>query len=63
MEKFKSTLVTILSLMFTMMGFIFVLYYIQNEMSILSFMIGILGFMITFLPAHEKWKEFFKEKL
>lgn len=61
MEKFKSMVVAILSFILTLIGFMFIFYYLQNEISVISFLIGLLGFMSVFLPAYEKWKEFFKD--
>jgi len=63
MKNFKLILATVFSLILTMLGYLFVLYYLQNEFSIISFVVGLMGFMISFSPAYEKWKEFFKENL
>jgi hypothetical protein len=59
MKSFKSLLAILLSFVMTIFGLITLFYYIQNEISILSFIVGLLGFVIIFLPAYESWKNFF----
>jgi len=61
MTKFKELMAIVLATLVTLFGFLFLFYYLQNEFSILTFVLGMLGWMVSFSPAYEKWKEFFNE--
>lgn len=57
----KNFLSKCLAFIVVTIGFLFVLYYLQNEFSVITFVLGLLGFLVSFTPAYEKWKEFFNE--
>ena len=59
MSKVKSLFSTLLSVILTMVGIICIMVYLKSTNTITGFIIGMLGFGITFQPAYEKWKEFF----
>lgn len=61
MTKFKELMVIVLATLVTFLGFLLIFYYLQNEFSILTFILGLLGWFVSFSPAYEGWKEFFNE--
>jgi hypothetical protein len=56
MSKFLSILCTTSVLL---IGFGCFHYYLQSEVSFLSVLMGLIGFVLVFSPAWEKWNEIF----
>jgi tellurite resistance protein TehA-like permease len=59
MQKIKSILPNIMASILTGFGLLSMYYYLKNEVSIITFIFGIFGFILVFIPAYEKWKHFF----
>ena len=59
MTKIKNLFSTLLSVILTMVGIICIMVYLRSPETITTFIVGMVGFGITFQPAYEKWKHFF----
>lgn len=57
----KNFLSKCLAFIMVTIGFLFVFYYLENGFSIITFVLGLLGFLVSFTPAYEKWEEFFNK--
>jgi ABC-type spermidine/putrescine transport system permease subunit II len=61
MQKIKSILPNIMSAILTGFGLLSMYYYLKNDMSIITFIFGVIGYIIVFIPTYETWKKFFKD--
>lgn len=61
MQKIKSILPNIMSAILTAFGLLSMYYYLKNDMSIITFIFGVIGYIIVFIPTYETWKKFFKD--
>jgi hypothetical protein len=53
----------LLAAMVMTIGFACVLFYLKTEFTILSFIVGFVGFLLTMSPAWTMWTEFFRQML
>ena len=61
MQKIKSILPNIMSAILTGFGLLSMYYYLKNDMSIITFIFGAIGFILVYIPTYETWKKFFKD--
>ena len=52
----------ILAFILVAIGFLFTTYYLIQPLSIISFIVGMIGYWLAFWPAYKSWKDFFDEK-
>jgi len=50
-----------MSAILTGFGLLSMYYYLKNDMSIITFIFGVIGYIIVFIPTYETWKKFFKD--
>jgi hypothetical protein len=52
----------ILAFILVSIGFMFTTYYLINPLSIVSFLVGMVGYWLAFWPSWKSWVKFFDEK-
>ena len=52
----------ILAFILVVIGFLFTTYYLVQPLSIISFIVGMIGYWLAFWPAYKSWKDFFDKE-
>jgi hypothetical protein len=65
-DALLTVLATVLSVLITGIGLFLVIYFLQGEIGIIPFLLGLVGYFIAIRPSVEEWeinlKKFFKVK-
>jgi hypothetical protein len=60
-DALLTVLATVLSVFITGVGLFLVIYFLQGEIGIIAFIVGLIGYFIALRPAINKWENTFKK--
>ena len=60
-DALLTVLATVLSVLITGIGLFLVIYFLQGEIGIIAFIVGLIGYFIALRPAINEWENTFKK--
>jgi hypothetical protein len=60
-DALLTVLSTVLSVLITGIGLFLVIYFLQGEIGIIPFLVGLVGYFITLRPSIIEWENTFKK--
>jgi hypothetical protein len=60
-DALLTVLATVLSVLITGIGLFLVIYFLQGEIGIIAFIVGLVGYFIALRPSITEWENTFKK--
>jgi hypothetical protein len=60
-DALLTVLATVLSVLITGIGLFLVIYFLQGEIGIIAFIVGLIGYFIALRPSITEWENTFKK--